>query len=155
MSTEKKRTGRPAGREANYPKTFRFRDEDERRLKLLKDTWGCSEAAVIRRLLLDAVKQGGLGEPEVRAMVVGSARSVRAGTEPATQEETDDIVSVDLDARQRRKQDETDIEEGTAHRPIWDVINEVMSQVPAEDLADLPTDLAEQHDHYIYGTPKR
>jgi predicted DNA-binding antitoxin AbrB/MazE fold protein len=24
-----------------------------------------------------------------------------------------------------------------------------------EDNADLPTDLAEQHDHYLYGAPKR
>lgn len=40
-------------------------------------------------------------------------------------------------------------------RPIWEEIAEVMSQVPEEDLAALPTDLAEQHDHYLYGTPKR
>jgi hypothetical protein len=40
-------------------------------------------------------------------------------------------------------------------RPIWEEIVEIMSQVPAEDLAALPTDLAEQHDHYLYGAPKR
>jgi hypothetical protein len=27
--------------------------------------------------------------------------------------------------------------------------------LPPEELAKLPTDGAEQHDHYIYGTPKR
>jgi hypothetical protein len=42
-----------------------------------------------------------------------------------------------------------------SHRPIWEEITEIMSQVPEEDLATLPTDLAEQHDHYLYGTPKR
>ena len=40
-------------------------------------------------------------------------------------------------------------------RPIWEEIAEIMSLVPEEDLATLPTDLAEQHDHYLYGTPKR
>jgi HicB family len=40
-------------------------------------------------------------------------------------------------------------------RPIWEEIAAIMSQVPEEELATLPTDLAEQHDHYLYGTPKR
>jgi hypothetical protein len=30
---------------------------------------------------------------------------------------------------------------------------EIAEQLP--DNPDLPTDLAEQHDHYLYGTPKR
>jgi len=30
---------------------------------------------------------------------------------------------------------------------------ELMDQFPVED--DLPTDAAAQHDHYLYGTPKR
>ena len=29
------------------------------------------------------------------------------------------------------------------------------ADVPDEEWDKLPTDLAEQHDHYIYGTPKR
>lgn len=40
-------------------------------------------------------------------------------------------------------------------RPIWEEIAEIMSQVPEDDLATLPTDLAQQQDHYLYGTPKR
>ncbi len=40
-------------------------------------------------------------------------------------------------------------------KPIWEVIDEIMAKVPEEELAKLPRDGAAQHDHYIYGTPKR
>jgi hypothetical protein len=40
-------------------------------------------------------------------------------------------------------------------KPIWQEALELTADVPADEWARLPTDLAEQHDHYIYGTPKR
>ena len=40
-------------------------------------------------------------------------------------------------------------------KPIWEVIDEIMAKVPDEELAKLPRDGAAEHDHYIYGTPKR
>ena len=40
-------------------------------------------------------------------------------------------------------------------RPIWEVIVEISSQVPDEEWAKLPTDGAENHDHYLYGAPKK
>ncbi|HUT32809.1 MAG TPA: hypothetical protein VNE39_04975 [Planctomycetota bacterium] len=40
-------------------------------------------------------------------------------------------------------------------KPIWEVIDEIMADVPEEELAKLPRDGAAEHDHYIYGTPKR
>ena len=40
-------------------------------------------------------------------------------------------------------------------RPIWERIPDMMKDVPPEELAALPTDGAAEHDHYIYGTPKR
>lgn len=40
-------------------------------------------------------------------------------------------------------------------RPIWEVFEEISASVPDEEWAKMPTDGAEQHDHYIYGTPKR
>ena len=43
----------------------------------------------------------------------------------------------------------------TVERPIWEVISEIMKDVPAEDLSTLPKDGASQIDHYIYGLPKR
>jgi len=42
-----------------------------------------------------------------------------------------------------------------AHKPIWEVFEEITAGIPEEEWAKLPTDGAEQHDHYIYGTPKR
>jgi len=40
-------------------------------------------------------------------------------------------------------------------RHIADVICESMKNVPPEIMATMPTDGASQHDHYIYGWPKR
>jgi plasmid stability protein len=40
-------------------------------------------------------------------------------------------------------------------RHISEVIRENMRKVPPEILAAMPTDGASEHDHYIYGLPKR
>jgi hypothetical protein len=40
-------------------------------------------------------------------------------------------------------------------RPIWQVITENMKDIPSEVMAAMPVDGASQHDHYIYGWPKR
>ena len=44
---------------------------------------------------------------------------------------------------------------GEPKHPIWDVIAERMKMLPAEVFERLPEDGASQHDHYIYGLPKR
>jgi hypothetical protein len=41
------------------------------------------------------------------------------------------------------------------NRPIWEVIVDNMKDVPPEVMASMPEDGASQHDHYIYGWPKR
>ena len=41
------------------------------------------------------------------------------------------------------------------YKPIWEVADDLRKSVPLEEWAKLPTDGAAQHDHYIYGTPKR
>lgn len=40
-------------------------------------------------------------------------------------------------------------------RPIWEMVEELLKAIPQEVQDSLPTDGSEQHDHYIYGTPKR
>ena len=40
-------------------------------------------------------------------------------------------------------------------KPIWEQFADAFRDVPEEELARLPTDLAAQVDHYIYGLPKR
>ena len=42
-----------------------------------------------------------------------------------------------------------------APKPIWEKIRDGFATVPAEEMADLPTDGAAQVDHYAYGLPKR
>jgi hypothetical protein len=42
----------------------------------------------------------------------------------------------------------------TDYKPIWEVAAELTHDIPPEILETLPTDGAEQHDHYLYGTPK-
>lgn len=41
------------------------------------------------------------------------------------------------------------------HPNLWDRIEERVAQVPEEVWEEIPTDGAEQHDHYLYGSPKR
>ena len=40
-------------------------------------------------------------------------------------------------------------------RPLSAVFGEIWADMPDEVRAKLPSDGADQHDHYIYGTPKR
>jgi hypothetical protein len=41
------------------------------------------------------------------------------------------------------------------YRSIWEAIDAIMCCVPAEVLDRLPEDGAEQHDHYLYDSPKK
>jgi hypothetical protein len=40
-------------------------------------------------------------------------------------------------------------------RPIWDVITEINSSVPEEEWNKIPNDGSINHDHYLYGAPKK
>lgn len=40
-------------------------------------------------------------------------------------------------------------------KPIWELFEDASLEIPDEELDRLPTDGSLQHDHYIYGTPKR
>jgi plasmid stability protein len=42
-----------------------------------------------------------------------------------------------------------------ARRPLSARIREIWADMPEEVRAKLPADGADQHDHYIYGVPKR
>jgi Arc/MetJ-type ribon-helix-helix transcriptional regulator len=64
---------------------------------------------------------------------------------------------------QRLRQEQPQAEQPAANqtepaakqRPIWEEFAEIAASIPDEEWAKLPADGAEQHDHYIYGTPKR
>lgn len=39
-------------------------------------------------------------------------------------------------------------------KSIWQIAEDFVKDLPETELAKLPADGAQQHDHYIYGTPK-
>jgi hypothetical protein len=40
-------------------------------------------------------------------------------------------------------------------RPIWEILREISDEIPAEEWDKLPSDGSVNHDHYLYGAPKR
>lgn len=44
---------------------------------------------------------------------------------------------------------------GYQSKPVWEAFDEIMKDVPKEEFKKLPIDGALEHDHYIYGTPKK
>jgi hypothetical protein len=40
------------------------------------------------------------------------------------------------------------------NQPVWEMILEIVKDLPEEDIERLPADGSDQHDQYIYGTPK-
>ncbi|MBX6311446.1 MAG: type II toxin-antitoxin system ParD family antitoxin [Isosphaeraceae bacterium] len=82
--------------------------------------------------------------------VQDEVRSGRYSSEAAVLEEA-------LTLLKRREQQEarTEVTGITESRSIDAIIDDVMSDLPEEVLGRLPIDGAAQHDHYIYGMPKR
>ena len=52
------------------------------------------------------------------------------------------------------EKEQTEPAEST-RQPISEIFEELSSQIPLDEWAELPQDGAEQHDHYLYGSPKR
>jgi putative addiction module CopG family antidote len=46
-------------------------------------------------------------------------------------------------------------ESPTNLKPIWKQVLDTMNDVPDDVFEHIPSDGSEQHDHYIYGRPKR
>ena len=40
-------------------------------------------------------------------------------------------------------------------KPIWQVAEDLVRDIPQDVLDSIPTDGAAQHDHYLYAAPKR
>jgi hypothetical protein len=85
-------------------------------------------------------------------VVLGEKCPGRFPTEAAVLEEALALLKRQED---RHVQADTVNGAGARARPIGAIIDELMSDVPDEVLDQLPVDGAAQHDHYIYGTPKR
>lgn len=46
-------------------------------------------------------------------------------------------------------------ERDKVHQSIWSRFQDAIRRIPQDELDTLPSDGASEHDHYIYGTPKR
>lgn len=44
---------------------------------------------------------------------------------------------------------------GPTHRSLLDIVKEIEETLPNRVREELPTDGAENHDHYLYGAPKK
>jgi hypothetical protein len=44
---------------------------------------------------------------------------------------------------------------GRARKPIWEVIDEIIGDVPKSALSRLPTDSAERHDQHLPDSPEK
>ncbi len=51
--------------------------------------------------------------------------------------------------------DEDTVPSTHPEKHIWDIADELLAEVPEEELNRLPPDGAAQVDHYVYGLPKR
>jgi hypothetical protein len=85
-------------------------------------------------------------QPQEEARLVAIAHAKGVSTDTLVREALDKILA---DAP------ELPVEAKVDSPPIWEVILDNMKDVPPEEFARLPKDGASEHDHYLYGHPKR
>ena len=85
-------------------------------------------------------------KPQEEARLVAVAKAKGVSTDTLVRQALDKILA---DASNLPDEPERE------SRPIWDVILDNMKDVPAKEFARLPNDGASEHDHYLYGQPKR
>ena len=70
----------------------------------------------------------------------------------------DEVIRKALDALDAQEQQEVR-QRGRAKKksavPVWQRFQNAAYSIPEEELASLPPDGASEHDHYLYGIPKR
>ncbi len=54
-----------------------------------------------------------------------------------------------------RRQSESNNQINEEYRPIWEIAADLVRDIPQDILDNMPTDGAENHDHYLYGAPKK
>jgi hypothetical protein len=70
------------------------------------------------------------------------------------------LLDAALEALQTHEQLPETAHHTTSERPrkkkrLWEIAADLLADVPQEAFEKLPVDGAAQHNHYIYGTPKR
>ncbi len=83
--------------------------------------------------------------PAEEAKLVAAAQSKGVSTDVLVREAVDRIIA-EAPAERTPQPDQ---------RPIWELIQDNMKDIPVEEFVKLPADGASEHDHYLYGHPKR
>jgi hypothetical protein len=85
-------------------------------------------------------------QPQEEARLLAAAQAKGISTTLLVREALEKILAEPLPVDDGQKVDT---------RPIWDVMLDNVKDVSPEEFAKLPPDGASEHDHYLYGHPKR
>lgn len=85
-------------------------------------------------------------QPQEEAKLIAIAQAKGLSTDALVREALDKILA-DAPAQVA--------EQSREPRPIWEVMLDSIKDIPPEEFAKLPKDGASEHDHYLYGHPKR
>jgi len=86
------------------------------------------------------------------------AARVQQKVNAATYGSPDEVIREALDALDAKEQQEPPLPAGDQQPqavPIWQRFQNALRAIPEEELSALPPDGASEHDHYLYGLPKR
>lgn len=69
----------------------------------------------------------------------------------------DEVIRKALDALDAKEQQEAFLpaKKKRPTLPVWQRFQNAVRSIPEEELVTLPSDGASEHDHYLYGVPKR
>jgi Arc/MetJ-type ribon-helix-helix transcriptional regulator len=81
--------------------------------------------------------------------------AVQSGRFASADEMIDTLVHEYQERHQHTRPAASQQSAAEAHKRIWEVAAELRKSIRPEEWDKLPKDGARQHDHYIYGTPKR
>ncbi len=84
-------------------------------------------------------------QPQEEAKLIAVARAKGVSTDALVREALDKILAEAPDQPAPMLESP----------PVWERILDNMKDVPDEEFATLPKDGAGEHDHYLYGHPKR
>jgi hypothetical protein len=85
-------------------------------------------------------------QPQEEARLIAAALAKGVTTDDLIREALNKVLADSLTTEKTPK---------TEPRPIWEVMLDNIEDVSAEEFASLPSDGASEHDHYLYGHPKR
>jgi Arc/MetJ-type ribon-helix-helix transcriptional regulator len=93
--------------------------------------------------------------PEIENSIQAAVHSGHFASVDAAMTKAASMLLQQLKQEQATTPAASQVDAALPHKPLWERILERSAAIPDEEWDKLPVDGAEQHDHYIYGTPKR